>query len=96
MKRYYACLLGNWVDITDAGTVEDHQKPSIYFADNLTYEEGSKVAKCFEYDYIHVQYGKGNRYRVQKTGSSCNTRMPRSKQMPEPNIHNAHLRNLPS
>lgn len=63
MKRYYACLLGNWVDITDAGTVEDHQKPSVYFADNLTYEEGSKVAKCFEYDYIHVQYGNKD-YRI--------------------------------
>ena len=63
MKRYYANLLGNWVDITDAGTVEDHQNPSVFFEENLFYEDGSHVAKCFEYDYIHIQYG-GKDYRI--------------------------------
>lgn len=63
MKRYYANLLGTWIDITDSGTVEDHQKPSTYFEENLTYSEKSKVAKCFEYDYINVQYD-GKNYRI--------------------------------
>lgn len=63
MKRIYANLLGVWTDITDDGTVEDHQRPSIYFDENLFYEGNSKVAKCFEYDYIHVQYN-GKDYRI--------------------------------
>lgn len=63
MKRYYANLLGNWVDITDTGTVDNHQKPSVFFEENLTYEPGSYVASCFRYDYIHVQYG-GKDYRI--------------------------------
>ena len=63
MRRYYANLLGNWVDITDSGTVADYQKPSIYFEEHLTYENGSTTAKCFEYDYFHVQY-RGIDYRI--------------------------------
>lgn len=63
MMRIYANLLGNWVDITDEGTVADHQDPTQYFNDNLDYRGGSNVAKCFEYDYIHVQY-KGVDYRI--------------------------------
>lgn len=63
MKRIYANLLGVWTDITDDGTVEDHQRPSVYFDENLFYEGNSKVAKYFEYDYIHVQY-KGKDYRI--------------------------------
>lgn len=66
MKRIYANLLGNWTDITDDGTVEDYQDPSTYFEDNLTYDKGSKVARCFEYDYIHVQY-QGRDYRIHPT-----------------------------
>lgn len=65
MKRYYANLLGNWTDITDTGTVEN-QNPYIYFEENLTYPNGSKVAKCFEYDYINVQYN-GTNYRIHPT-----------------------------
>lgn len=63
MKRIYANLLGEWVDITEEGTVQDHQNPSVFFEENLIYEPGSKVAKCFEYDYINVQY-KGLNYRI--------------------------------
>ncbi len=62
MKRYYACLLGNWVDITDCATVEG-QNTNTYFKEMLTYESGSKVAKCFEYDYINIQYESKN-YRI--------------------------------
>lgn len=34
MKKYYACLAGNWVDITDTGKVED-QTPSVFFEEQL-------------------------------------------------------------
>ncbi len=63
MKRIYACLTGNWIDITDTGTVEDHQNPSTYFDENLKYSDGSTAADCFKYDYINVQYG-GKNYRI--------------------------------
>lgn len=62
MKKYYACLLGNWTDITDC-TVEDHQPASLYFRENLDYIDDSKTAKCFEYDYINIQYNNKN-YRI--------------------------------
>jgi len=52
-----------WTDITDSGTVEDQQKPSVFFEENLTYKNGSKIASCFEYDYINVQYD-GKNYRI--------------------------------
>ena len=63
MKHYYVNLLGNWTDITDEGTVEDRQKPSTYFEEWLRYLNGSKVAECFEYDYINIQYRNKN-YRI--------------------------------
>lgn len=62
MKKYYACLLGEWVDITNC-TVEDYQPAAQYFKENLEYEGNSKKAKCFEYDYINVQYNNKN-YRI--------------------------------
>lgn len=61
--RIYANLLGNWTDITDSGTVADHQNPITYFKENLSFNENSTVAKCFEYDYINVQYDNCN-YRL--------------------------------
>ena len=63
MKRIYANLLGEWIDITEAGTVEDNQDPTVFFNENLTYSENSNVAKCFEYDYINIQYN-GRNYRI--------------------------------
>lgn len=63
MKRIYANLLGKWTDITDTGTVEDHQDPSTYFEENLRYVDGSVVPECFKYDYVNVQYG-GMNYRI--------------------------------
>lgn len=61
--RIYACLLGEWIDITETGTVEDFQNPVTYFEENLKYENGSKTAKCFEYDYIRIQH-QGKNYRI--------------------------------
>lgn len=60
--RIYACLLGEWVDITEVGTVEK-QDPITYFKEHLRYEDGSRYANCFKHDYIHVQYG-GRDYRI--------------------------------
>lgn len=61
--RIYACLLGQWVDITEAGTVADHQNPVKYFEENLQYADNSRYADCFKFDYIHVQY-QGKDYRI--------------------------------
>ncbi len=61
--RIYANLLGNWTDITEAGTVADFQNPVTYFKENLTFDKNSSIAKCFEYGYIHVQYN-GKDYRL--------------------------------
>ena len=55
MKRMYACLLGNWIDITDDGTVDSHKNPSVYI------EEESH--EMFKYDYINIQY-QGKNYRI--------------------------------
>jgi hypothetical protein len=66
LKRIYANLIGNWTDITESGTVADHQKPLPYFEENLRYEGSSLVAECFKYDYIHVQYGDRD-YRIHPT-----------------------------
>lgn len=63
MKRYYVNLLGSWVDITDNGTVEDHQAPSVYFADKLAFINGEEVAECFKFDYLNIQY-QGKNYRI--------------------------------
>lgn len=63
MKRYYANLLGDWVDITDDGTVEDGKSPYTYFEEMLYFPEGATVAECFKYGYINVQYG-GKNYRI--------------------------------
>ena len=61
--RIYANLAGTWTDITDTGTVADGQSPTIYFAENLTFAEGTNVAECFKYGFIHVQY-HGHDYRL--------------------------------
>lgn len=63
MKRIYANLLGEWVDITDTGTVEDHQDPTLYFEENLRFIDDSTVAECFKYGYVNIQY-EGRNYRI--------------------------------
>lgn len=63
MKRIYACLLGNWIDITDCGTVHNNCDPVTYFAENLKFEANSQVAKAFEFGYLNVQY-EGKNYRI--------------------------------
>lgn len=62
MKRIYANLIGNWTDITETGTIE-RQDPLTFIEENLFYKPYSKVADCFEYDYIHIQYQNSD-YRI--------------------------------
>ena len=59
----YANLLGNWTDITETATVADYQDPVTYFKENLTFSNNSKIADCFEYGYVNVQY-QGKNYRL--------------------------------
>lgn len=61
--KIYANLIGEWVDISSDGTVEDNQDPIAFFNEQLTYESASTKAKCFEHDFIHVQF-KGKDYRI--------------------------------
>lgn len=62
MKCYYANLLGKWTDITKDGLVENCNVPA-YFEDNLNFEDGKTVAKCFEFGYVNVTYGERS-YRI--------------------------------
>ncbi len=54
MKRVYACLLGNWVDITDKGLL--HQRSVLTYVDE-------EIQDMFSYDYINVSYENKN-YRI--------------------------------
>lgn len=75
MRRIFANLLGEWTDITDAGTVEDNQDPLTYFEENLRYEDPSTIAGCFKYDYINVQYNKAN-YRIHHVFKLLKVKIP--------------------
>lgn len=55
LKKYYANLIGEWVDITENATVSDHQDPKIFFNESLH--------TLFDYDHINIQY-KGKNYRI--------------------------------
>lgn len=56
MKKVYANLLGEWIDITDTGTIDDNQDPKIFI------REGG-LETLSKYDYINVQYD-GKNYRI--------------------------------
>lgn len=61
--RIFANLLSVWTDITDDGTIERGQDPTTYFKEFLKYDDGQKIATCFEYDYINVEHN-GKNYRI--------------------------------
>ena len=54
-KRVYANLLGEWVDITEKGTIYDHQDPAVWAKESILDLE--------EWSYVNVQY-EGANYRV--------------------------------
>lgn len=54
MKRVYANLLGEWIDITDTGLL--HQRNPLVYIDE-------EIQDMFEYDYINVTYNNKN-YRI--------------------------------
>lgn len=54
MKRVYACLLGEWTDITDIGLLHNRNP--------LTYVD-EEIHDMFKYDYINVTVHNKN-YRI--------------------------------
>jgi len=54
MKKVFANLLGEWIDITEDGTLHN-RKP-------LTYVD-EEIHEMFKYDYINVGYN-GKNYRI--------------------------------
>lgn len=54
MKRVYACLLGNWIDITDKGLL--HKRNPLIYVDE-------EIQNMFDFNYINVEYENKN-YRI--------------------------------
>lgn len=68
MKNVYACLLGNWVNLSADKSVKMGEKQvSAYqwFEENAEIWSPSvkKPDTYYELDYVHVQY-KGKDYRI--------------------------------
>ena len=59
--KVYACLLGNWIDITSSGKIFDRD-PVIFFKEEIGLTQND-VFKSFEFDYVNVEYEK-NMYRI--------------------------------
>lgn len=56
MTKIYACLLGEWVNLTDSNsTIDDRRDPNTWWE-----EDGPNM---FEYDYVNIQY-KNKNYRI--------------------------------
>ena len=56
MKRVYACLLGNWVDITKSGTVQTY-KPVDYFESHTSNPDISlMMGSRFCFEFVEVKY----------------------------------------
>ena len=56
MKRLYANILGDWVELTvDTATIDKGQSPSVWMQESLQ--------DAFKYDYVNIEY-KGKEYRV--------------------------------
>lgn len=56
MKNIYACLLGEWVNLTAShATIDDNKDANVWWEENGT--------TLFDYDYVNVQY-RGKNYRI--------------------------------
>ena len=66
MRRVYACLVGQWIDITDSATINGKYKPLDYFSRKTMHCEDSLLAECFRYDYIDIHFEK-KIYRISPT-----------------------------
>ncbi len=62
MTRVYACLLGDWIDITNTGTIEN-ESPLTYITEELGNCGNNDTFKSFQYDYVNIQYNRKN-YRI--------------------------------
>lgn len=68
MKNVYACLLGNWVNLStdDTATIgEDHVSANQWYEENAgIYSPSVKEPNTFyQLDYVHIQF-KGIDYRI--------------------------------
>lgn len=56
MKNIYACLLGEWVNLTTShATIDDNKDANVWWEENGT--------TLFDYNYVNVQY-RGKNYRI--------------------------------
>lgn len=59
MKKIYANLLGEWIQLNDSNaTLDSHIPPSVWIEECLQ--------DAFKFDYINVQYDNRN-YRIHPT-----------------------------
>lgn len=56
MTNIYACLCGNWINLSTSNATVDNQKP----VQTWWEKENNKL---FNYDYINIQYN-GKNYRI--------------------------------
>ena len=58
MKRIYACLLGEWVDITDEGTIQTYN-PRDYFESHTSKPDISlMMGSSFKFEFVNILYKK--------------------------------------
>ena len=58
MKRIYACLLGEWVDITDKGQIRTY-KPVDFFEGHIGPQDPSLLmGSSFKFEFVEIMYEK--------------------------------------
>ncbi len=56
MKNVYACLLGEWVSLTNTpGSLVFERDPNLYYKE--------EISEMFDYDYVNVTY-ENKHYRI--------------------------------
>ena len=68
MKKIYACLLGNWVNLSDDPNCvmgKNHSIPSIWYEENASiWSPNSKEEHTYyQLDYVEIHY-LGKDYRI--------------------------------
>jgi hypothetical protein len=68
MKKIYACLLGNWVNLSDDPNCimgKNHSKPTVWYEENASiWSPNSKEEHTYyQLDYVEIHY-LGKDYRI--------------------------------
>lgn len=68
MKKIYACLLGNWVNLTDDPNCvmgENHSKPITWYEENASIwsPKTREEHTYYQLDYVEIHY-LGKDYRI--------------------------------